>query len=80
MKTINQIIHNLEASENKDFELFNNELNMQWTLRFEFIDNSILLLVNGSTLTSEWFNSLNELKLHLENSFINNGNYKIINN
>ena len=80
MKTINEIIHNLEASENKDFEVFNNELNMQWTLSFEFIDNSILLLVNGSTLTSEWFNSLNDLRLHLENSFINNRNYKIINN
>ena len=80
METINEIIHNLEASENKDFEVFNNELNMQWTLSFEFIDNSILLLVNGSTLTAEWFNSLNDLRLHLENSFINNRNYKIINN
>jgi len=80
METINQIIHNLEASENKDFELFNSKIDMQWTLRFEFIDNSILLLVNGSTLTAEWFNSLNDLKLHLENSFINNRNYKIINN
>ena len=80
MKTINEIINNLEALENKDFEVFNNELNMQWTLSFQFIDNSILLLVNGSTLSSEWFNSLNDLRLHLENSFINNGNYKIINN
>jgi len=80
MKTINQIINNLEALENKDFEVFNDELNMQWTLSFQFIENSILLLVNGSTLTSEWFDSLNDLRTHLENSFINNQNYKLINN
>jgi len=77
METINQIIYNLESSENKHFQVFNNKLNMQWNLSFEFIDNSILLLVNGSTLTAEWFNSLNDLRLHLENSFINDRNYKI---
>lgn len=80
METVNQIIYNLELSENKHFQVFNNKLNMQWNLSFEFIDNSILLLVNGSTLTAQWFNSLNDLRLHLENSFINDRNYKIINN
>ena len=77
MKTINNIIYNLRNGETQEFDIFNNKLDMQWTLRFEFIDNSILMMTNYSTLTSEWFDSLEELKNHLLNCFLTDKNYEL---
>ena len=77
MKTINNIIYNLKTQKNQEFDLFNNDLDMQWTLEFELINNEIYMTTNGSTLTGMFFDSLVELKSHLKNSFINNKNYEL---
>ena len=77
MKTINNILYNLRNGETQEFDIFNNKLDIQWTLRFEFIDNSILMMVNGSTLTSEWFDSLDELKNYLGTTFLTDKNYEL---
>ncbi len=77
MKTIKNIIYNLRNGESQEFDIFNNKLDMQWTLRFEFIDNSILMMVNDSTLTSEWFDSLEELKNYLGCTFLTDKNYEL---
>ena len=77
MTTINSIIYNLRSQQNQEFDMFNNELDMQWTLKFEFINNDIYMTTNGSTLTGMFFESLAELKSYLKNSFINNKNYQL---
>jgi len=77
MTTIKNIIYNLRSQENQEFDMFNNKLDMQWTLRFEFIDNDIYMMVDNSTLTGMFFESLVELQAHLENSFINDNNYEL---
>jgi hypothetical protein len=77
MRTINNILYNLRNGETQEFDIFNNKLDMQWTLRFEFIDNSILMMVNDSTLTSEWFDSLEELKNYLRTTFLTDKNYEL---
>ena len=77
MKTIKNIIYNLKNKENQEFDVFNNKLNMQWTLTFEFINNDIYMMTNYSTLTGLFFESLSELENYLKNSFINDKNYKL---
>ena len=77
MTTINNIIYNLKNQQNQEFDLFNNKLDMQWTLEFEFINNDIYMTTNGSTLTGMFFESLVELKSYLKNSFINDKNYEL---
>ena len=77
MKTIKNIIYNLRNKENQEFDVFNNKLDMQWTLSFEFIDGDIYMMVNHSTLTGMFFESIGELENHLKNSFINDKNYEL---
>ena len=77
MTTIKNIIYNLKNQQNQEFDIFNNKLNIQFTLTFEFINNDIYMMVNNSTLTGIFFESLKELKLHLKNSFISDKNYKL---
>ena len=77
MTTINNIIYNLKTEQNQQFDLFNNELEMQWTLEFEFINNEIYMTINSSTLTGMFFESLLELKSYLKNSFINHKKYEL---
>ena len=77
MKTIKNIIYNLRNEENQEFDVFNNKLEMQWTLSFEFIEDSIYMMTNHSTLTGVFFESIAELENHLKNSFINNKNYEL---
>ena len=77
MKTIKNIIYNLKNKENQEFDVFNNKLDMQWTLTFEFINNDIYMMTNYSTLTGLFFESLSELENYLKNSFINDKNYKL---
>ena len=77
MKTIKNIIYNLRNGENQEFDLFNNRLDMQWTLTFEFINNDIYMMTNYSTLTGVFFESLDELENYLKNSFINDKNYEL---
>ena len=77
MKTIKNIIYNLKNKENQEFDVFNNKLNMQWTLTFEFINNDIYMMTNYSTLTGLFFESLSELENYLKNSFINDKNYEL---
>ena len=77
MKTIENIIYNLKSGQDQDFVIFNNELAMEWTLGFEFIENDIYMMCNGSTLTGVFFESLLDLKSYLKNSFINDKNYQI---
>ena len=77
MKTINNIIYNLRNQENQEFDIFNNKLDMQFTLSFEFIEGSIYMMCNYSTLTGMFFDSLSDLKNHLENSFISDRNYEL---
>tara|TARA_R110002096_G_scaffold86883_2_gene199685 strand:+ start:1564 stop:1800 length:237 start_codon:yes stop_codon:yes gene_type:complete len=77
MKTIKNIIYNLRNEENQEFDIFNNKLDMQWTLRFEFIDGDIVIMINNSTLTATWFESIEEVKTYLSNSFLNNKNYEL---
>lgn len=77
MKTIKNIIYNLRNKENQEFDIFNNKLDIQFTLRFEFIENSIYMMHNNSTLTAMFFESLTDLENHLKNSFINDKNYEL---
>tara|TARA_R110000851_G_scaffold28683_2_gene79634 strand:+ start:5409 stop:5645 length:237 start_codon:yes stop_codon:yes gene_type:complete len=77
MNTISNILYSIKNEENQEFDIFNNKLEMKWTLRFEFIDNSILMMVNNSTLTSEWFDSLEEVKYYLDHSFLTDKNFEI---
>ena len=77
MKTIKNIIYNLRNEENQEFDIFNNKLDMQWTLRFEFIDGDIVMMINNSTLTAYWFESIEEVKTFLSNSFLNDKNYEL---
>ena len=77
MKTIKNIIYNLRNQENQEFDMFNNKLDMQWTLTFEFINNDIYMMVNNSTLTGMFFESLEELEAYLKVSFINDKNYEL---
>ncbi len=77
MKTIKNIIYNLRNGENQEFDMFNNKLDMQWTLRFEFIGEYIYMTCNGSTLNGMFFESMSELQNHLKNSFINDKNYQL---
>jgi hypothetical protein len=77
MKIIKNIIYNLRNEENQEFDIFNNKLNIQFTLRFEFIENSIYMMHNNSTLTAMFFESLTDLENHLKNSFINDKNYEL---
>ena len=77
MTTIKNIIYNLRNGENQEFDMFNDKLDMQWTLSFEFIDDNIYMMTNYSTLTGMFFESLSELEYHLKNSFINDKNYKL---
>ena len=77
MKTIKNIIYNLRNGENQEFDIYNDKLNMQWTLTFEFINNNIYMMSNYSTLTGEFFESLSDLENHLKNSLINDKNYKL---
>ena len=77
MTTIKNIIYNLRNQQNQEFDIFNNKLDIQFTLTFEFINNDIYMMVNNSTLTGIFFESLKELELHLKNSFISDKNYKL---
>ena len=77
MKNIKTIIYNLRNQENQEFDMFNNKLDMQWILTFEFINNDIYMMVNNSTLTGVFFESLKELELHLKSSFISDKNYEL---
>ena len=77
MTTIKNIIYNLKNQENQEFDIFNDKLDMQWTLRFEFINNDIYMMINQSTLMGLFFESLSELETYLKNSFINDNNYKL---
>ena len=77
MKTIKNIIYNLRNKENQEFDIFNNKLNMQWTLTFEFIGGDIYMMCNYSTLTATWFESIEEVKAYLNNSFLNDKNYEL---
>ena len=77
MTTTKNIIYNLRNQQNQEFDIFNNKLDMQFTLTFEFINNDIYMMVNNSTLTGVFFESLKELELHLKNSFISDKNYKL---
>ena len=77
MKTIKNIICNLKNEENQEFDVFNDKLDMQWTLTFEFINNDIYMMTNHSTLTGMFFESLSELENYLKNSYLNDNNYKL---
>jgi len=77
MESIKKIIKNLRNKKNQEFIIINNDLDMQWILGFEFIDNSILMMVNGSTLNSEWFDSLDEINNYLSYSFLSQKGFQI---
>ena len=77
MKTIKNIIYNLKNGQNQEFDIFNNKLDMQWTLSFEFINNNIYMMCNYSTLTGLFFESLEELEVYLNNTFIRDSNYEL---
>jgi len=76
--TITNIISNLKKSNtNQDFIIYNDKIKMEWSINFEFLNNSILMICNGSTLDSVWFNNLKELNYYLKNSFLNDNNFTI---
>ena len=75
--TIKNIINNLKNGQNKEFEIFNNKLDMKWFYSFEFIDGGVYMKVNGSTLTGMFFDSLSDLESYLKNTLINDENYQI---
>ena len=77
MKTIKNIIYNLRNGESQEFDIFNNELKMNWIINFEFFNNKICMITNGSTLNAEYFNSLNELKNYLECTFLTDENFQL---
>jgi len=77
MKTIKNIIYNLRNGQDQEFDIFNNKLDMQWTLTFEFIDDDIYMMCNYSTLTGLFFESLEELEMYLESTFISDLSYEL---
>ena len=76
--TVEKIIYNLRNEKNQEFDLYNSKLKMQWTLSFEFIEDSIYMMCNHSTLTALFFDTLEELKIYLNNTFITDKNYKTL--
>ena len=78
MESIKKIIKNLRNKKNQEFIIINNDLDMQWILGFEFIDNSILMMVNGSTLNTEWFDCIDEINNYLSYSFLSQKEFQIM--
>ena len=78
MKTIKTIIYNLRNKETQEFDIFNNDLDMQWTLRFEFIDGDIVMMINDSTLTAIWFETIEEIEVYLSNSFLSKKEFQLM--
>tara|TARA_R110002020_G_scaffold97546_10_gene232544 strand:+ start:5256 stop:5492 length:237 start_codon:yes stop_codon:yes gene_type:complete len=70
MKTIKNIISKLQDRKNKTFTIQNLSLEMDWDISFEFENNSIYMITNGSTLTQERFESLKEVNCFLLNTFL----------
>ena len=77
MTTVKNIIYNLRNKENQEFDVFNNKLDIEFTLSFEFIEGSIYMMHNYSTLTGMFFDSLSCLENHLKSSFISDKNYEL---
>lgn len=78
MTLIKNIIKNLKTEKAQEFDIFNKDLQMEWTLRFEFIEGEICMMVNDSTLTATWFDTLSELKKYLNSSFLSEKGYKLM--
>ena len=77
MNKIKNIISKLKTNKDCIFTVENNSLNTRWYIEFQFIDDSIVMLINGSTLTSEFFNSLDELEIFLNNTFLTEKEFEI---
>ena len=60
----------------QEFDIYNEILDKQWTIRFEFFEDG-LYMIAGSTV---WFNNLDDVKEHLEDSFLSNNDFELIAN
>ena len=78
MTTIKTIILNLRTEETQEFDILNKELQMEWTLRFEFIDGDICMIINDSTLTAVWFETLEEIEAFLKDSFLTKKEFELM--
>lgn len=77
MTAIKKIIYNLRNEKNQQMELYSSNLGMQWTLSFEFIEDSIYMMCNGLTLNGIFVDTLEDLETYLSHTFISDKNYKI---
>ena len=78
MKIIKEIILNLRTKETQEFDILNKKLQMGWTLRFEFIDGDICMIINESTLTAVWFETIEEIEAFLKDSFLSKKEFELM--
>jgi hypothetical protein len=78
MKIIKEIILNLRTKETQEFDILNKKLQMEWTLRFEFIDGDICMIINESTLTAVWFETIEEIEAFLKDSFLSKKEFELM--
>ena len=80
MKTIKTIVNTLKES-NKDinaFNVVNEKTNQVWYYTFEKIQDSILMRVNNSSLTQEWFDNIKHLEFFLNMTDLTNKKYILL--
>ena len=77
-KTIQSIMLNLSNrqlnGDIQEFDIYNDALDRQWTIRFEFFEDG-LYMIAGATV---WFNNIEDIKDHLNNSFLSNNDFKLM--
>jgi hypothetical protein len=84
MKTIKTIVNKLKNNTNniESFVIMNNETNQNWNYTFErVLENenvSILMRVNNSSLTQEWFDNIKHLEFFLNMTHLTDKKYIII--
>jgi uncharacterized protein with NRDE domain len=80
MKTIKTIVNTLKKSNNdiNAFNVVNEKTNQVWYYTFEKIQDSILMRVNNSSLTQEWFDNIKHLEFFLNMTDLTNKKYILL--
>lgn len=80
MKTIKTIVNTLKKSNSNiyAFNIVNEKTNQVWYYTFEKIQDSILMRVNNSSLTQEWFDNIKHLEFFLNMTDLTNKKYILL--
>lgn len=80
MKTIKTIVNKLKKSNNNiyAFNVVNEKTDQVWYYTFEKIQDSILMRVNNSSLTQEWFDNIKHLEFFLNMTDLTNKKYILL--